>query len=59
MIEIIDGLEGGEQVVTVGQVSLKQDSKVTIINQPDPGELGNDSTDQEAGQQLTDNATTD
>jgi len=63
MIEIVNGLEDGEQVVTVGQVSLKQDSKVTIINQPDTGDLADDAIDQEAGQQaeqqLTENATTD
>jgi len=59
MIEIVSGLEDGEQVVTVGQVSLKQDSKVTIINQPDSGELEDDAVDQEAEQQLTENASTD
>jgi len=59
MIEIVSGLEDGEQVVTVGQVSLKQDSKVAIINQPDSGELEDDAVDQEAEQQLTENASTD
>ena len=63
MVEIVSGLEDGEQVVTVGQVSLKQDSKVTIINRPDTGELAEDVIDLEAGQQteqqLSDNATTD
>lgn len=34
MVEIVSGLEDGEQVVTVGQVGLKEDTKVEIINQP-------------------------
>ena len=33
MVEIISGLQDGEQVVTVGQASLKQDSRVNVINQ--------------------------
>ena len=33
MVEIISGLRDGEQVVTVGQASLKQDSRVNVINQ--------------------------
>ncbi len=33
MVEIVSGLEDGEQVVTVGQVGLKEDTKVEIINQ--------------------------
>ena len=32
MVEITSGLDDGEQVVTVGQASLKQDSRVTVIN---------------------------
>ena len=39
MVEILSGLEDGEHVVTVGQVSLKQDSKVTVINQVDEASL--------------------
>ena len=35
MVEIVTGLEDGEQVVTVGQVGLKEDTKVEIINQDD------------------------
>ena len=46
MVEVLGGLVDGEQVVTVGQVSLKQDSRVTIINQPDTTELASDSADQ-------------
>jgi membrane fusion protein (multidrug efflux system) len=32
MVEITTGVQDGEQVVTVGQASLKQDSRVTVIN---------------------------
>ena len=32
MIEIIDGLSDDDAVVTVGQVGLKPDAKVTVIN---------------------------
>jgi membrane fusion protein (multidrug efflux system) len=59
MIEITTGLEEGEQVVTVGQVSLKQDSKVTVINQTDTGELAADTNDPDAEQQISENASTD
>jgi membrane fusion protein (multidrug efflux system) len=33
MVEIISGLTDGEQIVTVGQASLKQDTRVTVINE--------------------------
>jgi len=50
MVEITGGLEGHEYVVTVGQASLKQDSKVTVINQPatadDPADDAEDGTEQ-------------
>lgn len=59
MIEISSGVKEGEQVVTVGQVSLKQDSKVTVINQTDSGELAADTNDPDAGQQTSENAPTD
>jgi len=59
MIEVISGIEEGEQVVTVGQVSLKQDSKVTVINQTDSGELAADTIDADSGEQLSENASTD
>lgn len=51
MIEITGGIDEGEQVVTVGQVSLKQDSKVTVINQSD--------AEEQDAQQLSENASTD
>ena len=56
MVEILDGLEDAEQVVTVGQVSLKQDSRVTVINQDDEPSLD---TEESENTQLSDNATTD
>jgi membrane fusion protein (multidrug efflux system) len=59
MIEIVSGIEDGEQVVTVGQVSLKQDSKVTVINQTDAGELAAETVDADSGQQGTGNASAD
>ncbi len=59
MIEVISGIEEGEQVVTVGQVSLKQDSKVTVINQTDTPEPAADTIDADAGEQLSENAPTD
>ena len=53
MVEITEGLDDGEQVVTVGQVSLKQDSKVTVINQPAATELAADAAEDPAGQTTT------
>lgn len=38
MIEIIDGLTDTDNVVTLGQVGLKDDSTVTVINAPDQEE---------------------
>lgn len=35
MVEITDGLDDGDYVVTVGQVGLKPDAKVTVINATD------------------------
>jgi len=34
MIEITSGLDDGENVITVGQVGLKNDSRVNVINRP-------------------------
>jgi membrane fusion protein (multidrug efflux system) len=33
MIEVIEGLEDGDRVVTVGQIGLKDEALVTVINQ--------------------------
>ena len=38
MIEITDGLADADDVVTVGQIGLKQDARVTVINAPVPSE---------------------
>ncbi len=35
MTEISDGIVDGDRVITVGQVGLKPDAKVTVINKPD------------------------
>lgn len=63
MIEITSGIKDGELVVTVGQVSLKQDSKVTVINQAETGEAAADSIDPDAEEQdtqkMSENASTD
>ena len=34
MVEILSGLEDGDEIITVGQVGLKEDSRVTVINRP-------------------------
>ena len=39
MIEITSGLDDGDSVVTVGQIGLKPDAKVTIINTEESSEL--------------------
>ena len=36
MVEIVDGIDDADQVITVGHVGLKDDATVTIIN-ADPG----------------------
>ena len=38
MIEIIEGLEETDNVITVGQVGLKPDATVTVINAPSASE---------------------
>ncbi len=45
MIEITDGLVDDENVITVGHVGLKRDSKVTVINRPADDESADDSVD--------------
>ena len=37
LIEIVSGLKEDDHVITVGQVGLKPDAKVTVINAPDEG----------------------
>ena len=55
MVEIIDGIAHDDRIVTVGQVGLKDDADVTIINAADtgPDSAGNGDARE------TDNATTD
>ena len=58
MVEIISGLDDGEQVVTVGQASLKQDSRVTVINRSGDEELAAEAGDQDSTQQESGDAPT-
>lgn len=44
LIEIISGLDDKDHVITVGQVGLKRDAKVTVINAP--AESPSDSTEE-------------
>jgi len=59
MVEITSGLEDGDQVVTVGQASLKQDSRVTVINRDGNPELAAGANDTGDAQQESDDAATD
>ncbi len=58
MIEIVAGLMDGENVVTVGQLALKPDAKVTVVNVPQSADADEDSN-KDAEQQVTENAATD
>jgi len=58
MVEITGGLGGDEHVVTVGQASLKQDSKVTVINEP-AGEDGPTDDADSGSEQVSENAPAD
>ena len=49
MVEVTSGLHEGEQVVTVGQASLKQDSRVNIIKQAGNAELAAGASEQGDG----------
>jgi membrane fusion protein (multidrug efflux system) len=59
MVEVTSGLQEGEQVVTVGQASLKQDSRVSVIKQAGNTELAADTSEQGDEQQGSENATSD
>ena len=59
MIEIISGIDDDEHVVTVGQASLKQDSKVTVINQTAAEKLAAETIEPDATREGTDSAPTD
>ena len=59
MVEITNGLQDGEQVVTVGQGSLKQDSRVTVINRSGDTALAADANETGDAQQEPDDASAD
>jgi hypothetical protein len=42
MVEIVDGLDDVDDVITVGQVGLKPDARVNIINAPPAPEAEDD-----------------
>ncbi len=54
MVEVVSGLQEGDQVVTVGQASLKQDSRVTVINRGDGTEYAADANPEGAAQEADD-----
>lgn len=58
MIEIVSGLQEGDQVVTVGHGSLKQDSRVNVINRDDSSgyaaDVDPEGTEEEAGDATSD-----
>ena len=53
------GLEDGEQIVTVGQASLKQDSRVSIINEAGNAELAADASEEDGDKQESEDAPSD
>ena len=55
MVEIIDGIDDGVRVVTVGHVGLKEDATVTVINaEPDAVEAATSGNEEEAEHATTD-----
>jgi membrane fusion protein (multidrug efflux system) len=59
MVEVTSGLRDDELVVTVGQASLKQDSRVSIINQAADPDLAADASEQGNEQQGSEDASSD
>ena len=59
MVEIVSGLQEGDQVVTVGHASLKQDSRVTIINRDDSAEYAADAIPEGGSAQEAEDAASD
>lgn len=59
MVEINSGLRDGEQVVTVGQASLKNDSRVTVIGRAGNTELAEDTNAANGAGQEPDDAAAD
>ena len=59
MVEIVSGLQEGDQVVTVGHASLKQDSRVTVINRDNGADYSADASPEADAAQEADDATSD
>jgi len=59
MVEIVSGLQDGEQVITVGQASIKQDSRVNVINRAGDAERAADTGRESGAGQESDDAATD
>jgi membrane fusion protein (multidrug efflux system) len=59
MVEVISGLQDGEQVITVGQASLKPDSRVNVINQAGNAQRAADASDESGVGRESDDAATD
>jgi membrane fusion protein (multidrug efflux system) len=59
MVEITTGVQDDEQVVTVGQASLKQDSRVTVINRDRNAALAAGASEAGDAQQESDDAPAD
>ncbi len=59
MVEITSGLQDGDQVVTVGQSSLKEGSQVTIINRGGNAELAAGANETGDAQQESEDAPAD
>jgi membrane fusion protein (multidrug efflux system) len=59
MVEVTSGLRDNEQVVTVGQASLKQDSRVNIIKQAGNADLAAGASEQGGERQGPEDAASD
>ncbi len=59
MVEVTGGLQDDERVVTVGQASLKQDSRVAVITQAGDAELAADTSEEGSEQQESEDAAPD
>lgn len=59
MVEIVSGLQEGDQVVTVGHASLKQDSRVSVISRGDSTGYAADASSEGGAAQEADDAPSD